>query len=454
MNRYIILTCSLVIISFLLLKDAKNPLYSYIGDEYDFYKNAQEIATLGISPISFFSQNGVYGHHPVADSVLQAFVMKIFGINLIGWKITNIITIILSSFLIYNIAQIVFNDTRIGLLSSLFFITSHYVFAFAHIGYNNLLAFLPFLAALYSYLLYVKTRAIYFAILCGVFSAFCFYTFYSARLILLLLIPRMIFFRDERQAFLPFLSGFLLIFFPFVYTNKISIFSASLNQSFSHPLFSGINLHIIFLFILSLFRQSNVPIHHFVIGPLFSPVMTFFLVVGYIQLLISKNKKNIYTFISWGMLVCLVILLTFYDPDIPTTRLHIIIPAYAIISAFGIVSLIKKPIVITLFFIFHSIWSYYTFFIKMPLIHPMTPTALTLNIAMAYPNQRICTDEETRTIALLYDVPNIYSFNEQINSPKCTIKIVSTELSDMNNDETYSFSDPSGQTHIVWSYVQ
>lgn len=291
MHRYLILVCALIIITLLLLRDTTNPMYSYIGDEYAFYEHAQNIAMFGFSPLSFFSQSGVYGYHPVADSILQALIMKIFGINLIGWKITNIVIIILSSFLIYNITQILFHDARIGLLSSLLFMTSHYIFAFAHIGYNNLLALLPFLAAFYSYLLCVKTRSVYWGIISGVLCAYCFYTFYSARLIVLLLIPRMIFFRDERRIILPFVSGFFLLFLPFVYSNKSSIISESLNQSFYHPIYSTMNFRNIYLFIVSLFQQAGVPVHHYVIGPLLSPVMTFFLIVGYVQLVITHNKK-------------------------------------------------------------------------------------------------------------------------------------------------------------------
>lgn len=90
----------------------------------------------------------------------------------------------------------------------------------------------------------------------------------------------------------------------------------------------------------------------------------------------------------------------------------------------------------------------------MPFIHPMTATALTISVAKAFPNQRICADEETQNIASLYNVSNIYSFHKHINNPKCTIKIVSSELNTLNPDETYTFTDPSGKTHITWSYVQ
>ena len=105
---FLLILAIIFLVGILLYQDILNVNYSYIGDEYPFFDYAKEILTNPQFKPSIFSQSGVYGYHPVLDSYIHAFFMSIFGINLVGWKITNIVAISLSSLLIYFLSNNLF----------------------------------------------------------------------------------------------------------------------------------------------------------------------------------------------------------------------------------------------------------------------------------------------------------------------------------------------------------
>ena len=93
---------------FLIIFDINSWYYSAIGDEYAFFDFAKSIV-LGESKLSFFRQSGfisildqkgVYDLAPVATSVYQAFIMKLFGVDHRGWIISSIL-IVISAFVFF-----------------------------------------------------------------------------------------------------------------------------------------------------------------------------------------------------------------------------------------------------------------------------------------------------------------------------------------------------------------
>lgn len=148
-----------------------------VGDEGNFWTTARDIATGEFSPSIF--ANGVYTF-PVMSSILQAWVMKLFGVNLWGWRFSSVLFGLATVFPLYFFAREAFNRT-IAIIACLVLITNPYFIAFSRLGYNNIQAlFFTMLSAswLYSGLSRKSNLCLYLA---GVASGLGFYTYFAAR---------------------------------------------------------------------------------------------------------------------------------------------------------------------------------------------------------------------------------------------------------------------------------
>ena len=99
--------------------------------------------------------------------------MKIFGINALGWKIANIFVLALSTILVFLVGREMY-DRRLGVIASMFFLFSHMILGFAHIGYNNLNALIPFLLSILFFVRSIRTNSPIDSLLSGLFAGFCF----------------------------------------------------------------------------------------------------------------------------------------------------------------------------------------------------------------------------------------------------------------------------------------
>lgn len=121
--------------------------YSFIGDEYATYEFAKGIAT-GEVQINLFSPEGVYGENPVMGSVYQATVMKIFGINIYGWKLSSMLIIFpLGLLMFYMIKKL--SDVKTAFTSLIMLDMSFYLHNFFQIGYLNNLSLLTLVVIMY-----------------------------------------------------------------------------------------------------------------------------------------------------------------------------------------------------------------------------------------------------------------------------------------------------------------
>lgn len=400
MKRLILLPFICLLI-FGLAIDIFNPRYALIGDEYAFFYKASYIATHGVSIPQLFSQNGVYGYHPVADSVYQAVWMKAFGVNLVGWKSANIATLIISMLLVYGIALVLFKKHLTALTAMVFMGFSHYLYGFAHIGYNNLQAFLPFLTSILFYCLFLSTKKSVYVFLSGISAGACFYTFFAARSILIILIPLVIF---HKKQLLVFVSGFLLLFLPFAVVNQGSIVSAMLKESVTHPYYHGVPWKLIGSLLTSLVVHTQGTQHHFVTTPLFSPLLVIAFFIGCVALPRSKKNKvaSILCFI-WAVVLGIVITFTYPSVDLPTTRLFIIIPALSLIAAYGVTSIFQNKLIISIILIVYILGEGYLFYRITPMEQPQNTATFILTLAQAHRTKLICIDRQ------LDDPPQLFS---------------------------------------------
>lgn len=158
--------------------DANHWYYSAIGDEYAFLSRANGLLVDGIQRP--FAQEGVYGAHPVLGSVFQAGVMRVFGRNHFGWTMSSILSHALAIPAVYLIGRAI-GGQAVGLLAAAMFGFCHYLFAFAHLGYNNIMAQAPTAWAMAFFILALRGPRPWLLYAAGVAAGLGFYTFYSAR---------------------------------------------------------------------------------------------------------------------------------------------------------------------------------------------------------------------------------------------------------------------------------
>ncbi|GAB4420596.1 MAG: hypothetical protein Kow002_09050 [Anaerolineales bacterium] len=152
-----------------------------IPDEGSFWETARAIALGEYKPVFF--DFGVYTF-PVASSILQGWLMRIFGVNLWGWRFSSVLVATAALTPLYLLARELF-DRRIAVTAAFAMLFNPYFLAFARMGYNNAQAFLPVTLGLYFFSLAYKRSSPFYYWLAGLAAALGFYTYPAAWLGLL-----------------------------------------------------------------------------------------------------------------------------------------------------------------------------------------------------------------------------------------------------------------------------
>jgi 4-amino-4-deoxy-L-arabinose transferase-like glycosyltransferase len=158
--------------------DLNDWYYSAIGDEYAFLAAASGVLADGIRKP--FNQDGVYGAHPMLGTLFQAAVMRLAGNNHFGWLFSSVLSAALAIPAVYLIGRVL-GGRAVGMIAAALFGFNHYLFAFAHLGYNNVMAQTPTAWAFALFLLSWRRPGIGLLFGCGIAAGLSFYTFYSAR---------------------------------------------------------------------------------------------------------------------------------------------------------------------------------------------------------------------------------------------------------------------------------
>ncbi len=189
-----------------------------VGDEGNFWTIARDIAN-GIYRPSIFGF-GVYTF-PIFSSSFQACIMRLFSIDLWGWRISSVLTGLLTVPPLYMLAREAFNH-KVAIATSAILVTSPYFLAFSRLGYNNIQAL--FITTLAFYWMYsaVRRKSNLYMYLAGCAAGVGFYVYFSARLVIiamilfliLLWLTRSLSAREAFRAGLITLLAFLLVMLP------------------------------------------------------------------------------------------------------------------------------------------------------------------------------------------------------------------------------------------------
>ncbi len=155
---------------------------SLLGDEGYFWTVARDIATGSFKPPIFAV--GVYTF-PILSSYLQACVLKVFGISLWGWRFSSVLSGIVTILPLYLLAREAFNR-KIAIASSIALIVSPYFLAFSRLGYISIQALFITTLALYWLYIGLNRDSHLYLFLAGCASGLGFYTFFSARIAIMI----------------------------------------------------------------------------------------------------------------------------------------------------------------------------------------------------------------------------------------------------------------------------
>lgn len=392
----------------LIMSDATSWYYSAIGDEYAFFSFAQKIIT-GETPVTvfhhpgtlnFFSQKGVYDVVPVAGSAYQAAVMTIVGMDHAGWIISSVLAVILSLWFFYFLVKDRYGQ-HVAVFATIFFISSHYLWAFTHLGYWNIHVLTLPLAAFFFFQRGVLKKSWYHLLLAGILTGLGFYTYFTARITLPLLllwsIYELRFFKQQKLLFIFFCVGIAITLTPYVAVNQEAVISQMIDRSAvgstelqgHNRFFLGIaNTANSFL---GFFKNTQTS--HFVSGSLVDPLTGIFLAGGLALFFLSWRKHS---FFLLSFLISLIGIAGF-SPYLytPITRLFFLLPFIACLAGYSLAQLtrytkkkcphISTSVVPLIILSFVFLLNLYRFYISTPKRIDLTPESLALKQLQTFP---------------------------------------------------------------------
>ncbi|MBI2863325.1 MAG: glycosyltransferase family 39 protein [Chloroflexi bacterium] len=331
---FVVLLIALFI--YLNVRDLTSTAYAALGDEYSFFSVARSIALGG--PANLFSQKGVFGYHPVVDSAYQALVMDYFGINQFGWKLSGVLVVAITLVPLYLFARHMFGSLT-AVLAAAFAASSHYLFAYAHTGYNNIHSVLPPVLAACAAAAGISRRSSALIFLAGVFAGLGFYTFFSARFAIAALLLAVLF-SGWRLATIKLLffaaAGFAVVTFPIFAVDKLDVINAMLSNSVARG--SGDWLAVADVASKRALQgllgfNYNPAAVHYVSGSLLEPVSAALAAVGMVTALVRLADWRFRFLLIW-LIVGLVVAGGFYQGfNIAMSRLMILVPFVAVLAA-------------------------------------------------------------------------------------------------------------------------
>jgi hypothetical protein len=321
--------------------------FAVVGDEYSFYRAAEEIVEKGMLSSmsdSLFRGDVVYGTHPYISSLIQAFFMRILGDNNFGWRFSNLYLSSASIALIYYFFR-PFLKRRVALLAALFLAVSHYLMSFGKIGYNNLQALFALALVLFTAQWALRRGSMFAYALLGLTTGFCFYVYPAALfviplpfLLLLLFSPPTNRRRLGRWAVAFFslgLSVLPLAWQETYWTSKLAgtFLNDPLLTESATRLGSHIGSNFMYSFLSALFIPDET---HFVAASFLDPLSSVFFLIGFSLLLTRFWKGRFRIFLVISFLYLLLLVGATHDRPFPTsTRMFLILPWFTLFAACG-----------------------------------------------------------------------------------------------------------------------
>ena len=327
----------------LTTRDLGDWYYSAIGDEYSFYLGAKDILDNGLTRP--FSQAGVYDKQPVLNSAYQAVVMAIFGHNNFGWRLASVISVAAAIPGIY-LAGRVLGDRRVAVVSSILFAFSHYMFAYAHTGYNNIHPVAPTVWALGLFALGLRRRTPILLYVSGLIAGLGFYTLFAARAIVpimflwVLTLPRR---RHHLLSLWPLGLGFVLVAIPIFTVSRGDIFSKMLVEipgGYSEAVTGPVSERLLTNLYQNLLAFNyNPDVFHYVSGSLLDPATAIIAALGIGLALANLHRTGLRLVLIWALVAVVATGLLSPHPQVAVSRLNFVVPALTLLAGFAAVHL-------------------------------------------------------------------------------------------------------------------
>jgi hypothetical protein len=209
----------LTLVSFVVVAhDLTHWRWSGTPDETHFFGVAKGIAT-GTAERFLLSERGVFEVHPTLSSVYQSLFMMVFGVSDFSWRLSSAAALVIAVPLLYLLARRLWNE-RVAVVAALLFGTTPAAVGFGHLGYNNTQIYPVVVGSLLLVAWAHRHGSVVGLYLAGCLSGLGFYTFYPARLTLLLvLVLGLCFgalpvFRRDRMPTFALFAGLLLALVP------------------------------------------------------------------------------------------------------------------------------------------------------------------------------------------------------------------------------------------------
>lgn len=315
--------------------------FVFWGDEWPFYDAARAIALgVGADP---FSQAGVFGIHPLADSIYQAVVMRLTDMHALGWRLSSTLAAALPIIPLYALGRRLGGAPQAA-IAVVIYAACPLLWAFARIGYNNNDPL--FFMALSAALCYAGQRrgsaVLLFA--AGTVAGGAWYSLFSGRLMIGVVgLAVLLDWRGgarlviRRLAFL--LGGFVLAVLPLLIDNGdqtirqmfplINISQARTTGSMS-SLLGDNTVRGIYAFF---YATEN---SHYVQGAVFDVLSAGLLCLGMVLAVRRVHHGGVRLVLIWFAVGLLLTTPLYYAPQIADTRLMIAIAPAALLAAWGL----------------------------------------------------------------------------------------------------------------------
>ena len=386
-------------------RDLHHWLYAFWGDEWAFYTTAKSLALGG--QLDLLSQAGVYGIHPLAGSGYEALVMRLFGLNVFGWRLSSILAAGLPVLPLYWLGKQLGGGLAAAAACVLYAACS-VLWAYCHIGYNEhepLLAIIPAAALLYTGLRNGRAVPLFAA---GACAGAGWYTLFTARpmigvLVLVALTEWQGGGRATLRRILLILCGFAVVVLPLAIDNGldtirqmfplISVSQACTNIPFP-TLLAQNSVRALYQFLYA--TESD----HYVVGELFDVVSAVGLCLGLVLALRRLRRLAVRLVAIWFVVTLCLTTPLYYAPQVADTRAQIVIPAAALLAGAGLAALsqtvslallgrahrLVATTVLATVLVMAVVLNGYRFYVTMPRQLQVSPIAMTLGALQAAPD--------------------------------------------------------------------
>lgn len=325
----------------LMAQDLTDWQYAQIGDEGFFWEFGKAIAE-GDHDYNYFSTRGPFGDHPVMSSVYRGMVMRLGGVSMMSWKLASTISIAATLPLFYWIVRNTVSR-RAALFGTSILAVSHVMFAYAHTGYDNVLAIFPAVLAFALYIAGTRTRSAVLLFCSGAAAGFGFYTFYSARTAIMILALAVLFtglqelrraglFRWARGVPLPIAAGFVLVAMPVFAVHGWDAIGGMTQRSVwcCNDFQAGLGITVDSIPRAFLAFNYHTAAQHYVSGSLLDEISAVLAILGLSYALYRITEPGYRFLVIWGLVAIVVTGVLHQHPltELPT-RMNYAIPPMA-----------------------------------------------------------------------------------------------------------------------------